>query len=429
MNDSLDNHPLSEISSDYLAGYPSSATTSILKKPLEYYLPKGNINVTGKILAIRFTNDHKKLRDAKTSFESEGKRYPKPEWITGAVNFPITISRNQRIRINVAVIVDPIGTTFKIIGDGGKDYLYFEKDGEFSVGAKQYIFGLRAKKRLSGNITRVNRKINWYIIGQFGRVDLGSSGPHEIFVLWDRPKTIDSYGVANYLTYKRIKFLTSSEIAGGKQERDVIAKSTQTFINNPKRKIEGKRIHIAFGTPPTSMTKSSDYWALLDGGGYGQCFEASILMELMLRLLGIKATQKHIRGATDWKLIKENMYCGKYKNDAKRRLPQERDCIKHGREQLWLRTGSLWNPGQGCCEVNDKLYVTFFSNIIGIRLGKRSPAHHVLLQLEKKYKTKSSPFQTWTYFPLTGGGPRQCKVKKIEGGQGVPNPDVPPVPK
>jgi hypothetical protein len=50
-------------------------------------------------------------------------------------------------------------------------------------------------------------------------------------------------------------------------------------------------------------------------------------MELMLRSLGINATQKHVRGATEWKLIEKNVYSGKYKNDAKRKLPQQRNCI------------------------------------------------------------------------------------------------------
>lgn len=412
MNDNSGNHPLCEIPSEYPAGYPSIGTTPIIKTPSKP--SKRTTAVTGRILAITFTNDHKKLKDAKDSFESDGKPYlPEPEWIVGAVNTPVTYTRGHRLKINVTVTVKPFGEHFKIIGDGGKDYLYFEKDSIQSKGEKQR-FSLQAKGRLPRKITHITHSINWYIIGNGWRAELGSSGPHEIFVLWELPKELSSRKYSNFLTYERIKFLTSRKVAGDRNSRSDIARSVQKYLND--------HLKIIWKSPEPPYSKGSQFWALLANNRPAQCFEGSTLMELMLRLLGIPAVQKSVHGTADPE--KDYVtYHGNYMG------LQERNCYEHGKENLYLVYGKRFQEGQGCCEVNKKLYTVFVKgNVIGTPSGNRTSARHVLLQLEKfwKQKQKYEYFQVWGREVMVGGEEQiwACTSKATDT-QGVPDPEVP----
>lgn len=415
-------HPLSDVPTDYSAGYPSVGTTSLLKSPGKP--SKLAVIPTGSILAIRFLGDHGKVKDAAANFASDGTSYlPKPEWIVNAVNTPLTYTKGKRIRLNVVVKVSPIGEFYKLVGDGGLDYLRFEKDGLFSTGLKQNVFSLSAKSRLPGHITHIHRPIRWYAQGNGWRLELGKSGPHHIFVLWDKPIEKSSRGYQNTMTYKRIELLTSRKVAGGKGTIDQIAKAVRNYLNS---KVVST---VQWKSPDPSYSKSSDFWSILDGGAQAQCFEGSNLMELMLGVLGVPAVQKHLHGGTTPADIAKYLAHGP-------KIPglQSRTCYYHkNTEQLHLLYGSRFQEGQGCCEVLNKLYAVFVrGNIVGVASGKLSVAHHVLQQLEQVWKPISNnKFMVWAHAYKDAKGKEwvvECLAPAKKGVQGPPAPPVPPVP-
>ena len=155
-------------------------------------------------------------------------------------------------------------------------------------------------------------------------------------------------------------------------------------------------------------------------------------MELMLRLLGIPAIQKHVLGATKFKDLENKVVSGKHIP-----TPETRKCYAHYQttkreEKLSFLYGTSFQWGQGCCEVNKKLYAVFVKgDIIGTQSGKRTPVHHVLLQLEKIWKQEpGKKFLVWTdsgKYPNGQEWTREC-LAPAKGKQGSPTPHVPSVP-
>jgi len=156
-------------------------------------------------------------------------------------------------------------------------------------------------------------------------------------------------------------------------------------------------------------------------------------MELMVRLLGIPAVQKHVLGATKFADIDKKVAFGKHIPD-----PESRKCYAHfqstqRKEKLAFLYGTSFQWGQGCCEVNKKVYAVFVKgDIIGTKQGKRTSVHHVLLQLENIWKKEvSKKFLVWTDSGKSPNGTewtREC-LAPAKGKQGPPAPSVPPVPK
>lgn len=408
-------HPLCELPGWASAGYPS-ATTPGSSKPAQVA-----VDPSGTILALRFVGDLGKLQDARRSYRDDGTSYPpKPEWITKAVNTPVTYKRGARVRVNVTIDVDPARQFFTLVGDGGADYLRFEQHGVISTDDKQYVLGLRAKAPLPRKVFHERRSIRWYAKGNGWRVDLGASGPHDIFVLWGSPITASSRGFTNVLTYKRARLLTSTAVGGGLDSVDAIARRLHRHLNGPVVQ------RVDWATPDPGYSSASQFWAILDGGQKSHCFEGSVLMELMLGAMGIPAEQHHLHGGTTRQLIEAHLDHG-----FTTKGQQKRTCTPHGAEQLSLLYGTRFQEGQGCCMVNKRLYAVFVAgHIIGIAGGGRSAAHDALAKLERRWKP-SNPrgvFQVWTSTHTKSDGTKEeweCLAPAVSGGQGVPAPPVP----
>ena len=413
-------HPLGEVPGDYPAGYPSSGTTS-LAAPGPASQSVGL--ASGSILALRFTGDHGVICDATDSYGSDGKAYrPKPEWIVNAVNTPVTYSRKQRIKVNVTVKLQPSGLFFKLVGDGGQGYLRFEQDGLVSTGSKQSVQGLVAADSLPAAIGHMQQKIRWYAQGNGWKADLGESGPHDLFVLWSKPIGKSSRGHHNPATRKRLELMTGGKLGGGKSELSAIARAVQLYLNSTVVST------VIWEAPKPGYDRGQQYWAILDGNAKGHCFEGSMLMELMLGVLGVPAIQKHLHGGTTPAEIDKRLAYGTY-------LPglQSRTCYQDGREELNLLYGESFQEGQGCCEVDHKLYAVWAQgNAVGSRSGKRSAAHHTLLQLERFWKPESgNKFLIWARTIKGKSGEEllaECLAPAKAGVQGPPTPPVPPAP-
>jgi hypothetical protein len=266
------------------------------------------------------------------------------------------------------------------------------------------------------------KPIDWYVTGSAGQTNLGQTGPHEVFVTWGQPKEHNSRNMSNYLTYKRIKLATGGKVAGGQSNVDKIARKVHQYVNGNASQLlyedpSVTRPHTKGRAKEIDGTKKDggQYWGLLDSPGYsGQCGEASYLMEMMNRLLGVNAMQVHVHAAeTVQDIEKFLVYKGHGDKKDKTEMHKARKCKVHapnGWEYLSFTFGyglKDFQYGEGCCRVNRKLYAGFV-DLVGRPTRGRTAAHHMLLQLEsyymrrqRKYDSKKPNFrphfQLWIY--------------------------------
>ncbi len=392
-------------------------------------------SVRGEILEVEFLNDHGKLLNSPSNkLTDEGKRYSKIEWQKkNGVNDPVTYTKNTKIKLRVKIKIEPAGNTFKLVGTGGPGCVIFKKNGIQSTG-KEEDEEVEASGRLPGRVVQLKHTINWCVTGPAGQANLGASGPHEVFVTWDEPIEKNSLDMTNLLTYERIKLTTAKKVAGGQSKLDIIARKVHTYVNNELKKTWGNPT-IDYGSK-----RGAQFWGLLKEKVHkGMCGEASMLMEMMNRLLGIHVLQKHVHAAETRNDVEEFLvYQGHGDKKPLGEMHKSRWCKIHDDwEYLTFTFGyGLDNlqMGEGCCDVNNKLYAGGV-DIVGKRAGSRTAAHDILLKLEKHYMREQrggvyrkleNPFlphfQLWIY--VKDGSKEVCGFSKPSG----PNP-FPPVPK
>jgi hypothetical protein len=309
-------------------------------------------------------------------YADEGEICPEPEWIPGKVNYSITHNKDQKLALDITFSVKPQNIAFtlsgKMLKNGEPEELSFTQAGIISTGLDQTI-PIISTQNLPNKVLAMERTIEWTI--QIGEeiFPLGISGPHFIYVLWAEPREKNSYGADNFLTEKRISWLTSTHIAGGKDSIDAIAKSIQDAVDK------------AVDTSGVSeFTSGSDFWALLDGTKSGQCAQMALLMEMANRLLGIQAEYKFIMASDELPI--------RVSTAAKPMGPKMRKCPVHGEEKLYLFfTSTGWNRGEGTCDVNGKLYAAWVGGMVGTAEGNRTAEHHILLQLAELQRNPRDP--------------------------------------
>jgi hypothetical protein len=377
--------------------------------------------ISGQVLEITFINDHKLLHSG-VGFGNVGAALTGPHWVKDGVNHPVTYTQGTTISIKVKVKVQPAGAQYKLFGIDKKQMFFnFESPAMVATGAPQTIT-LKAKAPLPRKIEELSSKIIWNAatIGAPQQwANLGATGEHAVYALLAKPIVKNSMGYSNNLTVNRIQAAT--RLASGLNDVNRIAVTVQTFVNGHTGTLgTGYKVTVNYG----SANSANQLWRLLDDGTSerGHCGEASYLMEQILRLLGIRAVQKHVYGRTSKAAFdkSENLT---YEDEATGKLvgkgPQVRDCKVHGEENLWLNFSSSrysLNAGEGTVEVNGKLYGGLV-NEIGEKRGGITASHDLLLKLEKKLKPK---FQVWSSDAATGCG--------LPAGESLAGDPFPPVP-
>ncbi|RYH07025.1 transglutaminase domain-containing protein [Tropicimonas sp. IMCC6043] len=181
-------------------------------------------------------------------------------------------------------------------------------------------------------------------------------------------------------------------MAGGKADLDSIASAIHKYVNQ-------HALNMLTNVTYSQGGDGGQLWGLLPGGRTkGQCAEFSYLMEMMNRLLGIPALQKHIRAASTVQGIEKQLSYEGHTQSGDARF-ETRSCAHHGKEHLMMTFGYTrtseaqkaegWyryaiNEGEGTCEVNGKLYAGALDTV-GETSGGRTPAHNILLACEKNY--------------------------------------------
>lgn len=392
------------------------------------------------LLSIEFKTDHPRIRKlsgagAASNLTASGMELMPPHWKAGtSQNHPVSFTKGNRVAVEVTLQASASATLY-IQGQSADSHLTFSGFIPGHQGPPRTVrLSLTSSNALPQKVTRLSGKITWTIMEDPTKKRvLAETGPHEIFVLWGKPITESSHWkMTNHLTYDRLRLLTDATIAGNKSSVDEIARAIHRYVNQ----------HALQGESNISYSKQGDggqLWGLLPGGSKkGQCAEFSYLMELMNRLLGISAVQKHIRASTTVAGIEERLSYEGHTQSADARF-ETRTCARHGTEMLQMSFGYLRttgqdeasgflryaiNEGEGTCEVNGNLYPGLLS-LVGTKSGGRSAAHNILLACEAEYapnlakskltghtKFDKDRFQVWVTKADASGNYGVCETSK-----------------
>lgn len=144
-----------------------------------------------KLFSVRFRSDHGLLTDYLTDYKRTGTRFEeqdKREW-TIDHSFPISHTKNRKIKLTVEFDVTPAGGTpgeGTVTGDGGADYLRFKGKALFSPG--RVSVDLTADAALPDEVVKLDKRtITWRVACPDSSVVAGVSGEHTVYVTYDRP--------------------------------------------------------------------------------------------------------------------------------------------------------------------------------------------------------------------------------------------------
>jgi uncharacterized cupin superfamily protein len=257
--------------------------------PLIYWnikLENGSTDTTTvvrvELKSVIFTSDHGVLREnAQDLFSSTGPLYaPRGYHKTPYCSNPITHTKGEKLRANVCVKVEPSRVNFELIGDGSMGALNFRKIDLESTGEDQVIPNVEADDRLPDEIATIDQQqVLWK--AKFGTetIEIETSGPHKVFVLWDKPK-----GFAP-ATKKRVEWVCENA-AGAKTLREIADKIHQALRADPPNDGTGGK-HVRD-------------WRLLDGGAFrGYCDEQADLMVFALEMIGHTGTSHRLHASRD----------------------------------------------------------------------------------------------------------------------------------
>ena len=353
-----------------------------------------------KLLEVEFKTDHYPIRKLSTagtspSLSISGMELKPPHWKAGTNrNHPVSFTKGKPAKVELTLQVSTKATV-QIQGHTDGNHLTFTGFLPGHQGPPRVVkLSLTSNNALPNKVARLSEKITWsFMENPTKKQLLAETGPHEIFVLWGKPIVESSHWkMSNYPTYDRLRLLTDSKLAGNKSDINEIARAIHAYVNQ----------NALMGDPNISYSRHGDggqLWGLLPGGAKkGQCAEFSYLMELMNRLLGINAMQKHIRASTTVAGIEKRLSYEGHTQASNARF-ETRTCARHGTEMLQMTFGYhrstaqeeasgisryAINEGEGTCEVNGTLYPGLLG-LIGTNSGGRKAAHNILLACEAKY--------------------------------------------
>jgi hypothetical protein len=393
-------------------------------------------------------------------------------------NDPMVFIRGQVIELKVSIVVEPKGTAYRLFGIcPGAPFLDFQSGDRISTGVEETI-ELVAKAPLPWNrLIYFARSITWNIQraepgGAWARVQQPDghdslSGAHRMHTIFAEPILMNSRHKAPEpfaMTERRLRtaidYCNSADLQGppvpeGPQglpapqdPRDLhaLARAVQDGVNKQNDPLltlkRASNFDKSWGTPVADRL-----WGLLDrriklaaiakrdpadqAAAFknletGNCWEATMIMDQILRMIGVRSQQVHVYGRAALLSLQhgENVSSmdGQGGDVGKQ---QTRDCDRHlvnGKpvkrtEYLYLNSnpwGDLslkgdpkgvpgypdLNEGEGCLSVGDKLYGGLSDTYIEPKDG-RTAAHNMLLALQSTLlEMKNKPpwvthYQLW----------------------------------
>lgn len=280
----------------------------------------------------------------------------------------------------------------------------FTSDATISNSEKQTVVGneydqiihdkvLTSLGKLPNCTAHIREGMNWnitfsdYACATFvaGGTGTGNGGPHEVLVTLGQPVTYFPGGTKQDITYKRLSYMIDV-VAPGKTiaDTDSIAEKVQLIVN------EGS--HAGTKEQADGTEGANKLWGMLDGNYKGQCYQAAVLMGLMVGQIGIPAEY--------WEVFASECTPIRCKKGAGLNPRSElyTDPNMGILEMYFVESGPFngFNEGENCCWINGRLYAGF-SAIIGVGQGNKTAEHDVLLKLDAGQVAKgNNKLQRWT---------------------------------
>ena len=257
--------------------------------------------ISATLEEITFTSDHNILKNNTTTWGDEGNEYKQPEWKEGgAVNYPMTHNINKKLTINVKLKVSPYEfNNFELTGKitGSKSELIQQKIENNKYALKEYRNVVMEQDKIIASQEKIGKKsiyIKWFFSytkrnGVEISKNIGSTGPHNIYLLYSKPKEtvsiplwdekknkIIEHQMKNVMTEQRIKHIFS--ICKTETNNTVItAKELYGYLI--KTKIP------AFNQD--GPLKVKPIWKMFNGKEYGSCIAQCVLLLHMVEIIGI----------------------------------------------------------------------------------------------------------------------------------------------
>jgi hypothetical protein len=395
-------------------------------------------SISCRVAEVSFLNSHDKLQDVSgkdARYWKQGANIEPPHWTSGGRKMPVSYTRGATIHLEAVVTVMRPGERFRLFGiNKTSPWLNFESDPVVATGLPQTLT-FHGKAPMPMKLGDHHVDILWNV--QFIDDDLwyyAGLSSHHLYATHAEPIPLNSSGKHNDMTCMRMDFISTilDRIASPAPTVGEVAIEIQRGVNgytNPVAATLPLRTPIrAHPASTLNLDGESDnpnaVWGLLDTDNtkFGNCGEATMLMELMLRMLGWEATQTHVYASTKIEVLKAGLNVnairdGKPFGDGaqKRRCPNP----QHPAEELsmaFLRHGDgldlRINVGEGCVEVEGQLYAGLEDAQAIEEKGRKAP-HNMLLKLRDDTahnipeKALNCRFQIWTY--RVSGGFQACE--------------------
>ena len=203
-----------------------------------------------KILSLAFKTDHHVMKDNNTDWKDTGSLFPKPEWKYGQPSAPVSITKAQRLIVEVTFEVNPADAeetkadvTGKAAGSLGS--LVFEGSTQFKGGTMTLT--AESVGRLPDMVTKLTGNIDWSVSTEKdGPFDAGHTFDHTIYVTIDMP--ISAPGREAGITQKRMEKAVELVSATGKATGPWVGRPLEIVLELMK-KFPGYELRTDPGLP------------------------------------------------------------------------------------------------------------------------------------------------------------------------------------
>ncbi len=146
---------------------------------------------TFKVLKVRFSSDHNKMKDNDKDWRNTGKVF-EPEWVNGKHSKPLSHTFDKEVEVEIEVEVGPEGAeakNVKLVGKGSTAFMNFEATGiELKAGKSKHK--LKSKGKIPKKVQKfANLKVAWSAeIPEHGAKKSAPDSEHLLYAIIAEPR-------------------------------------------------------------------------------------------------------------------------------------------------------------------------------------------------------------------------------------------------
>ena len=404
-------------------------------------------SISCRVTEVSFLNSHGKIQDVSGNrrFSSQGVTVEPPHWTSAGRRLPASYTRGATIHAEAVVTVMRPGERYRLFGiNKDKPWLNFESDPVIATGLPQKLsfhgkapmpmkLGAYYDTEILWNVQFIDDDF-WYYAGR---------SFHNFYATHAEPIPKNSSGNPNDMTWMRMDFISTilARIESPAPTVDQVAIEVQRGVNGYKNLLAADPAHRTpiCGHPSSTLNPKGEsenpnaVWGLLDTDNkeFGNCGEATMLMELILGMLGWKAVQTHVFASTKIEVLREGRNVRSTRGgepfgvgretrgcfNPQHTTPEELSmCFNRGKaadaDKPDRDPDLQINDGEGCVEIGGRLYAGLVDEMAFDHDGRKA-SHNMLLQLMEMTggpdleNLFAARFQIWTY-PV-GKGHQACE--------------------